>query len=54
MSKEKPSPTNKSEKTDSAKEKTPETLPEEKGGFENRPAPTRYGDWDVHGRCSDF
>ena len=24
------------------------------GGFENRLEPTRYGDWDVNGRCSDF
>lgn len=24
------------------------------GGFENRPEPTRFGDWDVNGRCSDF
>lgn len=27
---------------------------QEIGGFENRPEPTRYGDWDVNGRCSDF
>jgi hypothetical protein len=26
----------------------------EYGGFENKPEPTRYGDWDVNGRCSDF
>ena len=37
----------------------PKTLPEkdkeqEFGGFENRPEPTRYGDWEVNGRCSDF
>ncbi len=24
------------------------------GGFENRPEPTRFGDWEVNGRCSDF
>ncbi|MFP4314041.1 MAG: DUF1674 domain-containing protein [Alphaproteobacteria bacterium] len=26
------------------------------GGFEdqNLPEPTRYGDWEVKGRCSDF
>ena len=26
------------------------------GGFEdqNLPEPTRYGDWEVGGRCSDF
>ncbi|PCI55480.1 MAG: DUF1674 domain-containing protein [Alphaproteobacteria bacterium] len=37
----------------------PKTLPEkdkeqEFGGFENRLEPTRYGDWEVNGRCSDF
>ena len=32
----------------------PEKLEKEVGGFENRPEPTRYGDWDVNGRCSDF
>ncbi len=26
----------------------------EVGGFENRPEPTRFGDWEVNGRCSDF
>ncbi len=28
----------------------------EVGGFEdqNLPEPTRYGDWEVGGRCSDF
>ncbi len=29
-------------------------LEKEVGGFENRPEPTRYGDWEVGGRCSDF
>ncbi len=38
---------------------TPKTKAEIKaekeiGGFENRPEPTRYGDWEVNGRCSDF
>ena len=28
--------------------------PQEYGGFENKPEPTRYGDWDVNGRVSDF
>lgn len=27
---------------------------QEIGGFEKRLEPTRYGDWDVNGRCSDF
>ncbi len=40
-------------------EDTSKTLPKkpkekEIGGFENRPEPTRYGDWEVNGRCSDF
>lgn len=29
-------------------------LEKEIGGFENRKEPTRYGDWEVDGRCSDF
>ncbi|MCB1532820.1 MAG: DUF1674 domain-containing protein [Alphaproteobacteria bacterium] len=55
MSTQKPSP--KAEKApEKAKEPKSEhkDLPEEKGGFENRPEPTRFGDWDVNGRCSDF
>ena len=33
-----------------------ETAKQEKeiGGFEDRPEPTRFGDWEVGGRCSDF
>jgi hypothetical protein len=27
--------------------------PEEIGGS-NKPEPTRYGDWEVDGRCTDF
>lgn len=29
---------------------------DERGGFKDLklPEPTRYGDWDVKGRCSDF
>ncbi len=26
----------------------------EKGGFENKKEPTRYGDWETGGRCWDF
>lgn len=29
------------------------TMPEEHGGPEG-PEPTRYGDWEVKGICSDF
>lgn len=28
-------------------------LPPEIGGREG-PEPTRYGDWEVHGKCTDF
>lgn len=47
MTAEKPSP--KEPETAEKEEK-----PKEIGGFENKPEPTRYGDWDVGGRCSDF
>ncbi len=38
------------------KPKSPDKVSDEKeiGGFENRAEPTRYGDWEVNGRCSDF
>jgi hypothetical protein len=38
----------KTEKTEETKEK-----PKEIGGPKG-PEPTRYGDWEVKGRCSDF
>lgn len=31
----------------------PETWPEEVGGPKG-PEPTRFGDWERNGRCSDF
>ena len=31
----------------------PETWPKEVGGAKG-PEPTRYGDWEHNGRCSDF
>lgn len=34
-------------------EKRPEEKPQETGGPKG-PEPTRYGDWEVNGRCSDF
>ena len=40
-------------KPDAEPEKKPESQPEEIGGPKG-PEPTRYGDWDVGGRCSDF
>lgn len=33
---------------------SPDEQPKEIGGYENKLEPTRYGDWDVNGRCSDF
>jgi len=41
--------TKKSENEASKKDDTQEI-----GGFEKREEPTRYGDWEVDGRCSDF
>lgn len=37
-------------------QKTEKPLEKEVGGFESQGLlePTRYGDWDVKGRCSDF
>jgi shikimate dehydrogenase len=49
MSKQKPSP-----EIENPIKKAPESVQKEIGGFENKPEPTRYGDWDVGGRCSDF
>lgn len=33
--------------------KRPETWPRETGGAKG-PEPTRYGDWEANGRCTDF
>ena len=59
MTQEKPSPKteNKAQKPKEAQNReksAPEGPLEEKGGFENRAEPTRYGDWEVNGRCTDF
>jgi hypothetical protein len=50
MSNEKPSP--KVEPPDAK----PAELPPEKGGYKDKglPEPTRYNDWEVGGRCTDF
>ena len=29
-------------------------IQQEQGGFENSKEPTRYGDWEIAGRCVDF
>jgi hypothetical protein len=34
-------------------ERPPAPMPKEIGGPKG-PEPTRYGDWEVDGRCSDF
>ena len=52
MSKEKPSPKGKT--TQEKSEQPAGEKAREIGGFENKAEPTRYGDWDVNGRCSDF
>ncbi len=52
MSKEKPST-----ETQHISKKPEKTAPDdEKGGFKDAGLlePTRFGDWEVKGRCSDF
>jgi hypothetical protein len=39
--------------TPPAKPPTPPKLPKEIGGTSG-PEPTRYGDWEHKGRCTDF
>lgn len=47
-------PAPKAEPTPSApKQPPPATKPAEHGG-PSGPEPTRYGDWERNGRCSDF
>lgn len=29
-------------------------MEEEIGGYEHKAEPTRYGDWETNGRCTDF
>lgn len=40
-------------KPDAAKKPAPPKLPKEIGG-PTGPEPTRYGDWEKNGRCTDF
>ncbi len=53
------------EKDDSAKDKTPAATPKPAPAAEHEiakreiggpkgPEPTRYGDWEINGRCTDF
>lgn len=60
MSDKKPSTENTKEKKEKAPQDTnplppmkPEVMPEEFGGTDG-PEPTRYGDWENKGRCTDF
>jgi hypothetical protein len=39
--------------TESAPKPEPPKLPPEIGG-QKGPEPTRYGDWEKNGRCTDF
>jgi hypothetical protein len=36
------------------KQAQPLTLPPEQGGYENKPEPTRYNDWERKGLICDF
>ena len=43
------------EQPSAQKEKLPQANNhKEKGGYENTREPTRYGDWEIAGRCVDF
>ncbi|MBS3785241.1 MAG: DUF1674 domain-containing protein [Gammaproteobacteria bacterium] len=50
--KQAPEPADKSNKAPVSKQ-TPKPLPKEYGGAPG-PEPTRYGDWESNGRCTDF
>ena len=58
MTDEKPTPKPRDPKKTDHKEKQQAKPANEKeiGGYEANglPEPTRYGDWEVKGRCSDF
>tara|TARA_B100000508_G_scaffold118200_1_gene98167 strand:+ start:725 stop:892 length:168 start_codon:yes stop_codon:yes gene_type:complete len=55
MTDKKPSPEKTSEKnkTEAKKQKKSAQMPEEFGGTKGL-EPTRYGDWENNGRCTDF
>lgn len=42
------------EETDTSVRSKPPSQPEGEVGGPEGPEPTRYGDWEVGGRCSDF
>lgn len=45
--------TESTEEANTANPQNPEQWPREVGGVRG-PEPTRYGDWERNGRCSDF
>lgn len=45
--------TDQPKKSEDQSKKPEDTKPEELGGPKGL-EPTRYGDWEVNGRCSDF
>ena len=49
-------PKKEAETADSTKKPLENALEKEINGYEAQglPEPTRYGDWEVKGRCSDF
>jgi hypothetical protein len=51
MAEDKPAPVAPAVPVETAKPSTP--MPKEIGGPKG-PEPTRYGDWEVGGRCTDF
>jgi hypothetical protein len=44
---------NEEKEQNNTKDKLNENIPKEQGGPKG-PEPTRYGDWEKAGRCSDF
>ncbi|MFN3826542.1 MAG: DUF1674 domain-containing protein [Micavibrio sp.] len=48
-----PKPSLPSKKTEAAESPAPPLEPLEKGGPAG-PEPTRYGDWELNGKCVDF
>jgi hypothetical protein len=50
---EKDEPTEAEQKLEPVKPATPKPWPKEIGGVKG-PEPTRYGDWEHNGRCTDF
>jgi len=56
MTKQSTKVTEKNDKPKSTGDEDKSVQEKEIGGFKdsNLPEPTRYGDWEVRGRCSDF